>query len=96
MSFFVLAYGYSSGNVFLDKALPIEDTEAKVHSLSLAFATTFSLFNRMTKLDVVVPFSNGTWEGLLNGEPASAERTSFEDPMVKLSVNLLGAPALSG
>lgn len=96
MNFFVLAYGYSSGNVFLDNALPIEDTEAKVHSLSLAFATTFGLFNRMAKLDVVVPLSNGTWEGLLNGEPASAERTGFGDPMVKLSVNLLGAPALSG
>lgn len=96
MSFFVLAYGYSSGNVLLDQALPIEDTGAKVHSLSLAFATTFSLFNRMAKLDVVVPFSNGSWEGLLNRETASTERTGLADPMVRLSVNLLGAPALSG
>jgi hypothetical protein len=96
MSFFVLAYGYSSGNVLLDQALPIEDTEAKVHSLSLAFATTFSLFNRMAKLDVVVPFSNGTWEGLLNRETAGTERAGFADPLVRLTVNLLGAPALSG
>jgi hypothetical protein len=96
MNFFVLAYGYSSGNVLLDHALPIEDTEAKAHSLSLAFATTFSLFNRMAKLDVVVPLSSGTWEGLLNGESASTQRTGLADPLVRLSVNLLGAPALSG
>ncbi len=96
MSFFVLAYGYSSGNVLLDQALPIEDTGAKVHSLSLAFATTFSLFSRMAKLDVVVPVSKGTWEGLLNRETAGTERTGLADPMVRLSVNLLGAPAQSG
>jgi hypothetical protein len=50
----------------------------------------------MSKMDVVVPLSNGTWEGLLSREPASTERTGFGHPVVRLSVNFLGAPAHSG
>lgn len=96
MNFILFGYGYSTGNVFLDQALPIEDIDARVHTLSAAFATVFNLFGREAKLDVVVPFGNGIWEGLVNGEPASTERTGFGDPMARLSVNFLGAPALSG
>jgi hypothetical protein len=96
MNFILFGYGYSTGNVLLDRALPIEDLEARVHTLSAAYATVFSLFGREAKLDVVVPFAYGIWEGLVNGEPASTERTGFGDPMVRLSVNFLGAPALSG
>jgi len=96
MNFFVLAYGYSSGNVMIDQSLPLEGTEAKLHSLSLAFAKTFGLFGRTTKFDMVVPFSHGTWEGLLSGARESQKRIGFADPLVRFTVNLLGAPALSG
>ncbi len=96
MNIFVLGYGYSSGNIFLDPALPIEGTEAKVHSLSAVFVTVLNLFDRTAKLEVIAPFANGIWHGLVNGEAVSTERTGFGDPMVRLSVNFLGAPALSG
>ncbi|MFA9435311.1 MAG: transporter [Deltaproteobacteria bacterium] len=96
MHFVVLAYGHSSGNVVIDQALPIENFNANVHSLSLAFATTFGLFNRMAKLDVIIPFSNASWEGLLDRERVFTERTGLGDPMARLSVNILGAPALAG
>jgi hypothetical protein len=96
MNFVLFGYGYSVGNVFLDNALPIEDLEAKVHTLSVGYVRVFNFFGREAKLDVVVPFAYGFWEGLVNGEPASTERTGFGDPMARLSVNFLGSPALSG
>jgi hypothetical protein len=96
MHFFVVGYGYSVGNVFLDRALPIEDTEAKVHSLTAVYGKVFNLFGRMAKLDIAVPLSYGVWEGIVYGEPASTERNGFADPLVRLNVNFLGAPALSG
>jgi hypothetical protein len=92
----LLVYSYSSGNILLDPALPVEDAEAGVHTISLAYVTTFNLFGRLGKLDVVVPFSHGNWEGLLEGEPASATRNGIGDPLFRIGVNLIGTPALYG
>ena len=96
MNILLFAYAYSSGNVFLDPSLPIEDADANLNSFTLAYATTFSLFGRLAKLDMAVPFSHGYWEGLLEGQPASTTRTGFGDPAVRLGVNLIGTPALYG
>lgn len=96
MNILLFAYSYSSGNVLLDPSLPIEGAEARVNSFTLAYATTLNIFGRLAKLDVAVPFSHGYWEGLLDGLPASATRTGFGDPAVRLGINLIGTPALYG
>ena len=56
----LLGYAYSNGNIVLDSSLPIEDADAKVHSLTLGYTTSFSIFSRMAKLDVIIPFSNAS------------------------------------
>jgi hypothetical protein len=92
----ILGYSYSDGNILLDQSLPIEGAEAKINALVMGYATTLNIFGRLAKFDVIVPFSHGTWRGLLDGEPASTTRTGFGDPRVRLGINFTGVPALFG
>lgn len=93
---FFLGYGYSTGNILMDPSLPIEDSRAKLHNLSVGYAQVFSLFGQMAMFNVVVPLATGTWRGLVEEESTTVSRTGFGDPILSLSVNFFGAPALSG
>ena len=44
------------------------------------------------RFDALLPFHKTEWDGLLSGEPASAQRNGMGDPHFRLSINLLGAP----
>jgi hypothetical protein len=93
---FILGYAYSTGNILMDRSLPIEDSRAKLHSISLGYAQVFSLFGQMAMFNVVVPVATGTWRGLVEEEPTSVSRNGLGDPILNFSVNFFGAPALSG
>ncbi|UCE42053.1 MAG: transporter [Candidatus Aminicenantes bacterium] len=96
MNIFILAYAYSSGNVLLDPALPIEDPKAIANTFTLAYATTLNFFGRLAKFDIVVPIGHGSWEATVEGQGARVKRTGFGDPLVRLGINFIGAPALYG
>jgi hypothetical protein len=96
VNFVALGYAYSFGNVLLDPALPITDGEADVHSIIAAYVRTIDFFGMSGKIDAVVPFAAyGKWKGIVNGVPDSTTRTGFGDPVVRLSVNFIGAPAMN-
>ena len=95
LNFAALGYAYSYGNVLLDPALPITDGEADVHSLLAAYVRTIDFFGLSGKIDVAVPYvAYGKWKGRIEGVPDSTTRSGFGDPLVRLSVNFIGAPAL--
>jgi len=50
----------------------------------------------MAMFNVVVPMATGTWRGLVEEESTSVSRNGLGDPILNLSVNFFGAPALSG
>ena len=87
-------YVYSHGNILFDAALPIEGADARVHTLPLAYLRTFGLFGRSAKVDAQVPVSWAKFEGLVSGELQTRSPQGLTDPRVRLSVNLLGSPAL--
>jgi hypothetical protein len=95
MSFAVLGYGYSIGNVMLDQSLPLDGVTARLHSITAGYARSINLFGRAGQIAAILPTATGTWRGELAGVDTSTTRTGFGDPMVSLSMNLLGAPALS-
>ena len=96
LNFLLLGYGYSSGNVLFDQALPVEDGVARLNLFVGRYVRTLDLYGRLGKLSLLVPFTHGMFEGLLNGEAASTSRSNFADPRLELSVGLFGAPALRG
>ncbi len=94
----VLSVGYlfTKGDIQFDPALRIQNAEVEQHTFLASYTRYFALFDTTARVDVVVPYQSGDWQGLLDGAPATVERDGFADPVVRLSANLAGAPALRG
>jgi hypothetical protein len=84
----------STGNVFFDQALLIEDATGDVHGITAAYVRTFGFLGKLAKFSAVVPYAFGDWEGLVDGVPASTSREGFADPRAQLAVNFIGSPAV--
>lgn len=96
MNVFGLAVGRTEGDLIFDPVLLVRDAEVTADTRVASFVHSFGLFERSARVDVLVPHASSKWEGLLDGQPASTQRTGFADPRVRLSVNLVGAPSLAG
>jgi len=94
-SILVAGYAYSTGGILFDYSIPIEDADSSINTGMLAYARTLDLWGRTTNFLVELPYSAGTTEGLLLGEPASSDFSDFGDLSVGLNVNLRGAPTMN-
>jgi len=91
----VVGGGYvaTTGDVLFDPVLLVEDAELDGHTVAVSYVRSFAIAKKLARLDVIVPWQNLTWSGLLDGVPATASRIGLADPKVRLSVILAGAPA---
>jgi hypothetical protein len=87
-------YAYSAGDIAFDPVLQIEDATFDMQTLIASYSHSFGLFGRSARVDVLVPWQHGEWQGLLEGAPASVSRTGLDDPFLRMSFNLYGAPSL--
>jgi hypothetical protein len=90
----LVGYALSSGNVFFDQALLIEDATGDVHAITTSYVRTFGVLGKLAKITAVVPYAFGDWKGEVAGVPASTSREGFPDPSVQVAVNFIGAPAV--
>jgi hypothetical protein len=88
--------GSSSGDIFFDPVLLIEDVTFDLHITGLSYVHSFGLFGKSTRIDVTVPYASGRWEGYVDGVYTSVRRRGMMDPRLRFSVNLYGAPVLKG
>jgi hypothetical protein len=91
-----LGYGFSTGDITFNPVLRIEDGQFDLHTAAISFIHSFELFGKSARFDLAQAYQSGTWEGLLNGAPASVDREGWADSTLRLAVNLVGAPPLSG
>lgn len=91
-----VGYVYTTGDLSFDPVLRIEDATVEMHTALASFTHYFAIADRTARVDVTVPAQNGRWEGLLDGAPKTVTRNGLADPAVRLSANLVGAPALRG
>jgi len=87
---------HTDGDIAFDPVLELEDVTVDAGTAIVSFLHSFELLGQSARFDVQLPYKDARWEGLLAGEPDSAERKGLGDPRLRLSVNLLGAPALKG
>jgi hypothetical protein len=90
----VATYSHSGGNILVDNALPVEDLTANLNNFVFAYVRSFKLFNKLTKIDAVIPYSLGKYEALLNDEPVTVHRNGFADSQIRISMILLGVTPL--
>jgi len=95
-NFLATGYSFTETDILFDPALQIEDASAEVHTVVLGYARVLDFFGKTGRIDIIAPYSNGRWEGLLEGQPASTRRSGFNDPRVRFAVNLVGSPAQRG
>lgn len=93
-NFAIAAYSYAQGNLLLDPALPIEDLNSNIHSGLLAYVRSIRFFDLSAKVDVVIPFILGDWEGSINGQEGFRTQNGFGDVRLRFSFNFLGSKAM--
>ncbi|TFG74803.1 MAG: transporter [Flavobacteriales bacterium] len=90
-----IGYGYTFGDVYFDPLLQAEDAVVRAHTIITSYVKPFRIGKKLARIDVLLPFSSATWEGLLQGVPTSVERTGLVDPKLRFSYHLIGPPALA-
>ena len=90
-----LANAYNDGDLLLEGTVPIEDATASLNAPSVTYYRAFSLLGRSANLIAGVAYGVGSFEGTVLGEQASIYRSGLFDAVVRLSVNLVGGPAMS-
>ena len=89
-------YGYTEADVASNPTLRLEEVHMEMNSWALKYIRTFEMLDKSARLDLTQGYQKGTWTGLINGAPASTERSGWMDTVARLSVNLYGAPPLKG
>ena len=95
MSYVVVSSSWSSGSVVFDPTLPITDVHANVDGITVAVGHTFDLFGRLGQISAALPYVRGDLTGQIQEQAASTSRSGLSDARFRLSVNLLGNPAMS-
>jgi hypothetical protein len=93
-AFLVLGLARSTGSVLTDPTLPVTDVEAKINGVPIAAGYTFGLFGKLALVTAAVPFSWGEVSGMVGEEARTVTRSGLTDARAKLSVNLVGNPAM--
>ena len=78
-----------------DPSLPLENVSNESHVGIFGFARVFRAFGQSGKFDVIVPYASLAAKGLVFGLPHSRYVNGFADPAFRLSMNFIGAPALT-
>ena len=95
LNFLIAGYAYAEGQLAFDPALPVADAEFRSNSGVIAYVRAFDAWGKSAKLDIVLPYSSFSAHGLLAGQPRQREMSGWADPLIRLSTNFYGAPALA-
>lgn len=95
MNFLIAGYGYAEGGLSVDTSVPLTNANLETHSTVLAYARSLDLWGRSGKFDVVLPYAWLAGDAEYAGQPVTRETSGFGAPRLRLSMNFLGAPALS-
>ena len=95
LNFLIAGYIYSQGKIAFDPSLSIVDAQFRAHTGAVAYVRSFELAGQSAKFDVIVPYSDFSAHGLVEGQPRGREISGLGDPRLRITANLIGAPAMS-
>jgi hypothetical protein len=94
VNFLIGGYAYTRGGVSFD-TLPISDPKLATSSAVVGYARTLDLWGSSGKFDVIVPYTWLSGSAIYQGDPVRRDVDRFADPLLRMSVNFFGAPALT-
>jgi hypothetical protein len=95
VNFLVVGLADSRGGLAFDSASPLQNPKLAVLSPLFAYARTFDIGGRLGKVDVILPTGRLSGSADYQGQRVEREVTGSGDPLVRMTVNLVGAPAMS-
>lgn len=94
VNFLISGYSYTDGGVTFDSSLPVSNPDLETNSAVLGYARSLDLWGRSGKIDAGLPYTWLSGSADYLGETTQRAVDGFGDAVVRLSVNLYGAPAL--
>jgi len=91
----VTGYSHASGDVFFDGSSPLSGVDSDINVGILAYRHTLGLWGRTSNILVELPYTWGNTKGSIGDNPARSDFSNFGDLRFTLTVNLLGAPAMT-
>lgn len=91
-----VGYSHNSGDIIPDRSLLITGVDSTIDSMHIGYRHTMNLWDRTANLTVEVPYTKGSTVGSRDGEAIQEQEYSgWGDLAATLSVNILGAPAMT-
>jgi hypothetical protein len=85
---------FYSGGVLFDNAVPITGASGTISVVVPTYYHALDFFGRSANITVGVPYSVGTFQGLVVNQEQTIYRSGLGDGAVRFSVNLKGGPAM--
>ena len=95
VNFLILGYGRTRGALSFDPSVPLTDAKLNTSSLIVAYARTLDLWGLSGKFDAILPYASLSGTANYADQPVERVIDGFANSAFRLSVNLLGAPALN-
>jgi len=95
MNFVLGGYTYSKGDVLPDPSVPAQDVHAEIHTGLVGYSRVVDAWGDSGQVAVLLPYSRVDAAGTIEGDPRSVSRQGMGDPALRLSMNFIGAPALT-
>lgn len=90
----VLQTSELDGSLQFNGSVPITDAKASASLPALAYYRAFALLGRTASVTVAVPYGTGHFSGTVAEAPRSAQIHGLLDSSLRVSVNLIGGPAM--
>ena len=94
VNFAIAGYVFTRGGLNFDSSVPITDAELDTSSAVFAYARVIDVKGRTGKFDVIVPYTQLSGTAEFDGAPVERSVSGFNRPALRLSINLLGSPAM--
>jgi len=95
MNFFLAGYAYSQGAIAVDPSIDIEDANITTNTGLVSYVRSLGVLGNSAKFAVLVPYVFLEGSGRVEGELRERKVDGLADPLIRLSYNFIGAPALT-
>jgi hypothetical protein len=94
LNFTLAAYAYSAGGELFDPTILLDNANIRIHGTVFAYARSVKIGSMSGRIDMILPYAWLSGTADFQGQPVSREVSGPGDPRIRMTVNLVGAPAL--
>jgi hypothetical protein len=89
-----LSYIFNDGELLFEGTVPITDATGRLNVPAISLYRSLNVFGRSANVSATLPYAVGNFKGTAFGAETSVYRSGLMDSVFRVSVNLVGAPAM--